>query len=102
MKFILDTHSFLWFISDDKKISILAKQLIENIENVRLISVASLWEIAIKQSLGKLELQDDYEKFMSDQLKKNQIVILTCLFWSIACKIRKRWKELLISYLQNV
>lgn len=41
-----------------------------------LLSIASLWEIAIKSSLGKLNLPDTYEKFIPHQVKLNEIEIL--------------------------
>jgi PIN domain nuclease of toxin-antitoxin system len=58
MKFLMDTQAFLWFITDDPKLSALARTLIEDPNNERLISIASLWEMAIKVSLGKLQLID--------------------------------------------
>ena len=54
MKFLLDTHTFLWFVMGSANLSGNARNLIEDPANERLLSVASLWEIAIKASLGKL------------------------------------------------
>ena len=60
MKIILDTHTFLWFINDSPELSNSAAELIES--DVDLwISIASLWEIAIKLSIGKLSLRSNYE-----------------------------------------
>ena len=56
MKFLLDTHTFLWFVMGSANLSGTARNLIEDRANERLLSVASLWEIAIKASLGKLTL----------------------------------------------
>ncbi len=56
MNNLLDTHSFIWFITGDQKLSKRARQIIEE-SSVSFISIASLWEIAIKISLGKLELK---------------------------------------------
>jgi len=53
---LLDTHTFLWFIEGSERVSPVAQQLIEDPQTTRLVSIASLWEIAIKSSLGKLEL----------------------------------------------
>jgi len=52
MRLLLDTHSFLWFISGNERLSLIARQEIENPENQSLLSTASLWEMAIKISLG--------------------------------------------------
>jgi PIN domain nuclease of toxin-antitoxin system len=56
MRLLLDTHTFLWFIDGNPKLSSYARQLIEELGNERLLSVASLWEMSIKNSLGKLKL----------------------------------------------
>jgi PIN domain nuclease of toxin-antitoxin system len=55
MKFLLDTHAFLWFVNDSRQLSLEAKNLIESDVDL-FLSIASLWEIAIKMSLGKLTL----------------------------------------------
>ena len=75
MKIILDTHTFLWFINDSPELSNSAAELIES--DVDLwISIASLWEISIKVNLNKLDLPDDYEKFIPHQIAMNNIEIL--------------------------
>jgi PIN domain nuclease of toxin-antitoxin system len=75
MKIILDTHTFLWFINDSPELSNSAAELIES--DVDLwISIASLWEISIKVNLNKLDLPDDYEKFIPHQIAINNIEIL--------------------------
>ena len=53
---LLDTCAFIWFLEDSPKLSREAKNTIENREMVYL-SIASVWEIAIKKSLGKLEIK---------------------------------------------
>ena len=55
MKVLLDTHAFLWFIMGSANLSVNARALIEDPANERLLSVASLWEIAIKRAKGVLE-----------------------------------------------
>ncbi|NEP59187.1 MAG: type II toxin-antitoxin system VapC family toxin [Symploca sp. SIO2G7] len=75
MKLLLDTHTFLWFINDSPQLSTDAKNLLES-EADLLLSVASLWEIAIKVSIGKLSLPDIYDKFIPQQLTVNEIEIL--------------------------
>ena len=68
MKFLLDTHAFLWFIMGSSNLSGNARTLIEDPANERLLSVASLWEVAIKVSLGKLTLSAPFEHLIPAQL----------------------------------
>ncbi|MGC8714865.1 MAG: type II toxin-antitoxin system VapC family toxin [Leptodesmis sp.] len=79
MKILLDTHTFLWFINDSPELSNAAADLLESDVNL-LLSMASLWEIAIKVSLNKLTLPDDYELFIPQQIILNNIEILTITF----------------------
>lgn len=53
--FILDTHTLIWFLNGDKQLSKSARAAIEKESNDKYVSVASLWEMAIKISLKKLE-----------------------------------------------
>jgi PIN domain nuclease of toxin-antitoxin system len=68
MNYLLDTHSFLWFINDDPALSAHAKAPIEESNNTILLSIASVWEMAIKVSLGKLEMPSPFADFVSEQL----------------------------------
>ena len=76
MKLLLDTHAFLWFIMGSANLSDKARILIEDPANERLLSVASLWEIAIKASLGKLALSSSFEDLIPEQLRLNGIGLL--------------------------
>jgi PIN domain nuclease of toxin-antitoxin system len=76
MNYMLDTHTFLWFINDDSSLSSTAKTLIENRENAIYLSIASIWEMAIKVSLGRLETPSPFTDFIDEQLSKNTIVLL--------------------------
>lgn len=53
---LLDTHTFLWFLAGDEQLSEKAKLSIEDLDKTKYISIASIWEIALKLSLGKLNL----------------------------------------------
>lgn len=53
MKLLLDTHLLLWAAGQPKKLSAAARKLLDNPRNELLFSAASLWEIAIKSSLGR-------------------------------------------------
>jgi PIN domain nuclease of toxin-antitoxin system len=65
MRVLLDTHAFLWFIAGDTQLSQDARSVIADSETLLFLSVASLWEIAIKASLGKLTLLESYETLES-------------------------------------
>jgi PIN domain nuclease of toxin-antitoxin system len=73
MRILLDTHTFLWYCIGNNRLSYTAKTLIEDKKIQPLLSVASLWEIAIKLSLGKLRLNQSFEKLIPDQLQQNGI-----------------------------
>lgn len=77
MKILLDTHALLWFLNGDRRLSDRARQAIESTENVRLLSDASLWEIAIKQSLGKLGLANPFDTQLMAALQRNAIESMT-------------------------
>ena len=76
MKYLLDTHTLLWFLTDDKKLSRRARQLIESSSNESFLSIVSLWEIAIKTGLGKLDLDKPFEQMFPERLDFNRIRIL--------------------------
>jgi len=79
MDLLLDTHAFIWFISGDTALPQKVVDAIKNVENKCFISIASLWEIAIKSSLKKLELKSDFNR-ITDQLADNDIEILPITF----------------------
>jgi PIN domain nuclease of toxin-antitoxin system len=76
MKLLLDTHSFLWFIGGNSALSATARALIEDMTNEVYLSTASLWEMAIKISLGKLSLAQPFEVLIPQQLGLNRIELL--------------------------
>lgn len=59
MRLLLDTHVVLWWLGDDKRLSPAARDEIVIAEEVR-VSAATVWEIAIKRALGRLDVPDDY------------------------------------------
>ena len=75
MSFLLDTHAFLWFISGDSQLPDSIRSKIEDINQPCFISSASLWEITIKQQLGKLTL-DISLKELFEYLDRNQIELI--------------------------
>lgn len=79
MRLLLDTHALLWFLSGDEKLSGVARALVEDDGNEVLVSAGSLWEIAIKLSLGKLGMSIPFEEAFPAQLDANEIRILPIL-----------------------
>ena len=61
MRLLLDTHVFLWWVKNEKKLGPKARQSIQESEDV-MVSIISAWEFAVKKALGKLELGADFEE----------------------------------------
>ncbi len=76
MNLLLDTHAFLWFIAGSDDLSARARALIENAANRPFLSAASLWEMAIKLSLGKLRLTLPFEEMIPQQMLLNGVQFL--------------------------
>jgi PIN domain nuclease of toxin-antitoxin system len=72
---LLDTHALLWFMVDDARTSTRAKRTIADTRREKIVSVLSLWEIAIKQNIGKLVLGVGFDAFVSD-LETRDLTIL--------------------------
>lgn len=58
MKYLLDTHTFIWSVMDSNKLSEKAKNIIEDSENEIFVSGISFWELAIKTQLGKMKFEN--------------------------------------------
>jgi PIN domain nuclease of toxin-antitoxin system len=71
VRLLLDTHAFLWWVTDDDRLSEEAGDLIADGANDVYLSAASVWEIAIKAALGRLRLPQDVWSFTPAQLEKN-------------------------------
>lgn len=65
-RLLVDTHALLWWLSDDASLSAAARAVIAEPAHEPLVSIASLWEIAIKRSLGKLSVPDELPRLISD------------------------------------
>ncbi|OCQ98794.1 twitching motility protein PilT [Nostoc sp. MBR 210] len=77
MRFLLDTHTFIWFVTDSPQLSTTAKILIEDEYNEKCLSLASVWEMAIKCSLGKLSFNLPLHTFVEQQIQQNSIDLLS-------------------------
>jgi PIN domain nuclease of toxin-antitoxin system len=76
MRLLLDTHAFLWFIMGDGRLSSTARSAIETPDDEKLLSAGSLWEIAIKVSLGKLTLAEPFSQIIPRELVRNGFQVL--------------------------
>jgi PIN domain nuclease of toxin-antitoxin system len=79
MNYLLDTHTLIWFINGDRFLSARARKAIESDTASNFVSIASLWEIAIKISLDRLSINVPFEK-LSDELNKNNFQLLPITF----------------------
>jgi PIN domain nuclease of toxin-antitoxin system len=76
LRVLLDTHAFLWWISDDPRLPEKAREIIADGRNELFFSAASGWEISIKAGLGRLKVAGDLQRFIADQLSRNAIKVL--------------------------
>lgn len=67
MRYLLDTHILLWWLGEPEKLTPETLEVIASKDNFVVISAASIWEMRIKQNLGKLTLPDNFEEILSDE-----------------------------------
>jgi len=106
MRYLLDTHTLLWYLEGNPRLSTLAKEKIENIDNQIFVSIISLWEIAIKVNIGKLDLQSSYTDLL-ESLPTYQIQILhltvedTIFYLDLPTHHKDLFDRILISQMKN-
>jgi PIN domain nuclease of toxin-antitoxin system len=71
VKLLLDTHVLLWAATDPGRLSAEARAVLEDGANDVFVSVVTAWEIAIKQSLAKLDLPRPAEQWLPDVLRRS-------------------------------
>ena len=76
MKLLLDTHTLLWFIGGGLNLSKSARGLIEDTANRKFVSIVSIWETAIKVSIGKMSLTQPFDDLFPHQLQINGFDLL--------------------------
>lgn len=76
MKLLLDTHTFIWFVYNSPELPQKTKELLEDEQTELLLSIASVWEMAIKASKGKLTLMSKAADFAANQMQKDGIDLL--------------------------
>jgi PIN domain nuclease of toxin-antitoxin system len=75
VKFLTDTHIFIWFFQGDGRLTARHRSLIEDPRNTIFLSFASLWEIAIKVSLKKLELSVSFQDMIDFEIPRSNFSI---------------------------
>jgi PIN domain nuclease of toxin-antitoxin system len=85
VRFILDTHALIWFIEGHPLFSSKAQAALEQDENEVFVSLATIWEIAIKVSLQKLRLHVALEDELRDLLDDNGFELLDIGYSHLAC-----------------
>ena len=76
MKLLLDTHAFLWFITDDTALSAVAREAILSADNEVSLSAASMWEMTVKYGLGKLPLPAEPDRYLPAMRQRAGIDLL--------------------------
>lgn len=73
---LIDTHALIWFMHGDASLSATARQVLEDKGTQRYVSVATLWEMSIKVSLGKLNLDRSLSDFLNRYLNDFDFTVL--------------------------
>ena len=68
MRVLLDTQCWLWMASAPERLSTRARAIVEAIDNELLLSAGSVWEIAIKHALGKLQLPEPPARYVPSRM----------------------------------
>lgn len=76
MTYLIDTHVFIWWLQDNRELSERSRNIMSNAANEIFLSIASLWEISIKLSIGKLKINDYSTAYIEKQLVSNDIQLL--------------------------
>jgi PIN domain nuclease of toxin-antitoxin system len=71
MKLLLDTHAFLWLVAGDRRLSPTARRVLAAPKAQPLLSLASVWELAIKSSLGRLTLPEPLDTYLAKKFSTN-------------------------------
>ncbi len=82
--YLLDTHTIIWMIDNPEKLSTKVATILLNEKNSLYYSMVSIWEIAIKVSIGKLELADNWHEVFQNELLYNRVLALSIDWQQIA------------------
>ena len=84
MQLLLDTHTFLWYIFGSSLLSVKIRALLDDPANEKLLSLASIWEVGIKVSTGKLILAEPLDTYFAEQMELNSVRLLSISLAHIA------------------
>ena len=73
MRYLLDTHIFLWMQSAPERIGEQARAIVAAPDNELLLSAASAWEIAIKHGIGRLQLPEQPDRYVPDRMRRSGV-----------------------------
>jgi PIN domain nuclease of toxin-antitoxin system len=76
MRYLLDTHTFIWWNNEPEKLSAQVLTLCQESNSQLYVSMVSLWEMQIKLQLGKLKLHQSLEDIVQSQIIENDIQLL--------------------------
>jgi len=79
MDLLLDTHTLIWFLNGDEKLPDNVRDAIENPNNSKIVSIASIWEISIKISLDKFRFPNGFKRFL-EMIDENGFELLPVTF----------------------
>jgi PIN domain nuclease of toxin-antitoxin system len=79
MDILLDTHTLVWFLNGDEKLPDIVRDAIENPNNSKIVSIASIWEISIKISLDKFRFPKGFKRFL-ELIDENGFELLPITF----------------------
>jgi PIN domain nuclease of toxin-antitoxin system len=87
MKLIVDTHAILWFQAGDRRLSRPARTAMEAATAELILSAATVWEMAIKASLGRLRLSDPVERYVAEKIGQGYRVLPVS--WEHAARVEQ-------------
>jgi PIN domain nuclease of toxin-antitoxin system len=87
VKVLLDTHALLWFQAGDRRLSRTAREAMESGDAELLVSAATVWEMAIKASLGRLRLSDPVDVYMAEKVAQGYRMLPVS--WAHAASVEK-------------
>jgi PIN domain nuclease of toxin-antitoxin system len=76
VKYLIDTHIFIWWACEPERISDKTASLIKSRDNNLYFSTASSWEVQIKASLGKITFKEGWRTLLNREIEKNGFLIL--------------------------
>jgi PIN domain nuclease of toxin-antitoxin system len=87
MKLLVDTHPFLWFLAGDEQLSARARGAMEDVDTQWWLSAASVWEMSIKCSLGRLTLPAPVDEYVGRKLHQGLRVL--AIDWTHAAAVQR-------------